>query len=72
VCYLDGAHDRNALLNHLEEMVAQGALVVQEHDQPIKDAVRLNNHLVKSLAGALTRLGRQGLLMLPQASGSQI
>jgi methyltransferase-like protein/2-polyprenyl-3-methyl-5-hydroxy-6-metoxy-1,4-benzoquinol methylase len=72
VCYLDGAHDRNALLNHLEEMVAQGALVVQEHDQPIKDAVQLHNHLVESLAGALTRLGRQGLLMLPEVSGSQI
>jgi hypothetical protein len=51
VCYLDGTHDRNALLDHLEEMVAQGALVVQEHDQPIKDAVQLHHYLAESLAG---------------------
>jgi len=60
---LDGGHDRAALLEALNGLVAEGVLVAEQHGQPVKDPTALRELLTQALDYALPYLARSALLL---------
>ncbi len=62
--YLNGAHDRQALVDLLlAGPVAEGILTVQEDGKPVEDAGRVRQLLAKGLENKLSWLASAGLLI---------
>lgn len=60
---LDGTHDREALIEKLAGLVAQGTLVAQEGGMPVSNPERLRTVLATFLDQTLTNLVRLALLV---------
>jgi methyltransferase-like protein/trans-aconitate methyltransferase len=60
--YMDGQHDRAALLEELALLVAAGSLVVREEGHRIEEPQRVKTILEKPLGAALSQLARYALI----------
>lgn len=60
---LDGNHDRAALLEALNGLVAKGVLVAEQQGQPVKDPTALRELLTQVLDYVLPYLARCNLLL---------
>jgi methyltransferase-like protein/SAM-dependent methyltransferase len=60
--HLDGSRDRDALLDVLAGLAAQGVLVVQQDGRPLRDAERVRAILGAALGQGLPELARAALL----------
>jgi methyltransferase-like protein len=60
---LDGASDRNALLDRLAALVAQGTLVLREGGRPVEAPAQIRKALVGPCATTLTQLAQNALLL---------
>jgi len=63
VRYLDGIHDRQALLEKLAGLVAQGTLVAQENGVPVTNPGRIRGAVKEALDKTLPALARLALLV---------
>lgn len=61
--HLDGSRDRTALLDALEELVAEGIIEVQQDNEPVKDAGQAKTILDGMLDSKLCQLARAALLV---------
>jgi methyltransferase-like protein/SAM-dependent methyltransferase len=61
--YLDGSHDRAALLDVLEGLAVEGVIEVRQDDEPVKDAEQARITLDGMLDSQLHRLARAALLV---------
>ncbi len=61
--YLDGSHDRAALIDILESWVAEDTLDVEKEGQPVTDAAELRQVLTEMLASKLEQLAHAALLV---------
>jgi hypothetical protein len=61
--YLDGEHDRAALLDILIGLTTRGDLLLKKDGVPIQDPQTLREQLPLALEQQLHRIARQGLLM---------
>jgi methyltransferase-like protein len=61
--HVDGAHDRDALLDQLTALVVDGMLVLKDGDDAVVDAVRARALLQPELEVRLMLFGRQALLV---------
>lgn len=61
--YLDGSHDRAALVDILERWVAEDTLDVEKEGRPVTDAAEIRQVLSDLLALKLEQLGRAALLV---------
>ena len=63
VRYLDGIHDRQALIEKLTGLVAQGALMAQENGAPVTNPARIQGTIKEALDRTLPALARLALLV---------
>ncbi len=63
MCYLDGNHDRAALLDGLTKSLLSGDLVVERENHPITDTEEAKKILVEDLEQTLAWLARMALLV---------
>lgn len=62
--FVDGQHDRAALLNQLVQMTRSGELVVQtENGRPLKEGAKIEANLAAALEQALRKLANAALLI---------
>lgn len=63
VCVLDGTRDHGGLLKRLDELVANGSLVVREDSKRLKEGTKLRSALKEILEQTLVKLAGAGMLV---------
>jgi len=61
--YLDGQHNRAALMDILTDLAAKGHITIEQNDQPVEDVQTRRDILAQDLAQHLQWLARAALLV---------